>query len=137
MKRLARLVILQYQHNKVGFIMITIQELPALLLQLSEDTAFIKRHLLETKRESSSTENQWFNVIEPCAYLPNKPAKATIYFDVSKNLIPYHKSTKKLRFLKSKVDAWLKEGKKKTASDIQAEADEFLSSRKRKEVNHG
>ena len=117
--------------------MITIQELPALLLQLSEDAAFIKRHLLETKRESSSTENQWFNLNEHRACLPNKPAKATIYYDVCTNLIPYHKSTKNLRFLKSKVDAWLKEGKKKTTSDIQAEADEFLSSRKRKEVNHG
>ena len=92
--------------------------------------------LRKNQTNPSDTEDKWFNVIELCAYHPNKPAKATIYYYVAKNLIPYHKSTKNLRFLKSEIDAWLKEGKKKTASDIEAEADEFLSSRKRKEVRH-
>lgn len=114
---------------------LTFEQLPHAVEEIQLSVFYIKE-ILENLIYSSSDEHKWFNLSELCNYLPNKPSKATIYGYVSKNLIPYHKSTKNLRFLKSEIDAYLKEGKKKTASDIEAEGDQFLSSLKRKEVRH-
>lgn len=33
-------------------------------------------------------------------------------------------------FLKSEIDNWLKEGRRKTAAEIQAEAEQFVNNRK-------
>lgn len=68
----------------------------------------------------------WFNLPELCNYLPDRPAKATIYGMVSKGLIPNHKTAKKLRFLKAEIDTWLLEGKKRTVTEISEEVDNYL-----------
>jgi len=73
----------------------------------------------------------WFNLIELCEYLPDKPTKATVYSWVNSGFIPVHKSSKKLRFLKSEIDFWLLQGRKKTISEIEAEANSFTSKRNR------
>jgi predicted DNA-binding transcriptional regulator AlpA len=54
---------------------------------------------------------------ELCNYLPDKPAKATVYGWIHASLIPCHKGQKKLRFRKSEIDTWLLEGRKKTSTD--------------------
>lgn len=72
---------------------------------------------------------RWFNLTELCNYLPDKPKKQTVYRWVCKSVIPYHKRSKKLFFLKSEIDYWLREGRKKTASEIEANAEEFLKNR--------
>ena len=76
--------------------------------------------------ENSKEEEQWFNLEQLCAYLPDKPEKSTVYGWVSDNLIPYNKTGKKLRFLKSKIDAWLQENAHKTTSELQMEAMKHL-----------
>ena len=68
----------------------------------------------------------WFNVAELCKYLPDRPAKSTIYGKVSKKVIPYYKDAKKLSFLKAEIDQWSKRGRKKTISEIEAETDLYL-----------
>lgn len=74
--------------------------------------------------------DRWFDIDELEHYLKNK--KATIYGWVHDDLIPYHKNPghKKLRFLKSEIDAWLKQGRKKTLDEISREADTFLNKNK-------
>jgi excisionase family DNA binding protein len=47
-------------------------------------------------------------------YHPNKPSRPTVYGWVNAGTIPVHKGGKYLRFLKSEIDNWLKEGKKET-----------------------
>jgi hypothetical protein len=47
---------------------------------------------------------------------------------IGQRSIPYHKKGKKLMFLKSEIDSWLKEGRRKTATEIQAEAEQFVTS---------
>ena len=87
-------------------------------------------------RSTISTEpaDRWFNLDELINYLPDKPAKQTIYGKVSGNEIPHYKDAKKLRFLKSEIDKWLMSGRKKTTTEVQAEieasTDAFLSKRK-------
>ena len=56
--------------------------------------------------------DQWLDLAELCAYLPGRPAKATVYSYVSNELIPFHKKRKRLFFIKSEIDAWLKQGNK-------------------------
>lgn len=80
-----------------------------------------------TQDKQPAEADRWFDISELCAYHPDKPAKPTVYSWVNSGLIPVHKSGKKLRFLKSEIDNWLKQGKKKSTSDINAEANNYLT----------
>ena len=70
----------------------------------------------------------WFDILGLCDYLPDKPAKATVYTWVRERKIPYNKKGKKLAFLKSEIDTWIKSGRHKTTAEIQAEA--YINNRK-------
>ncbi|MBK7223176.1 MAG: helix-turn-helix domain-containing protein [Saprospiraceae bacterium] len=63
-------------------------------------------------------------------YHPDKPTKATVYSWVSAVQIPVHKGGKKLRFLKSEIDTWLKQGKKLSNQDTVLAAHEYLTYKK-------
>jgi hypothetical protein len=45
---------------------------------------------------------------------------------VNAGIIPVHKGGKKLRFLKSEIDSWLKQGRKKTLAETASEAEAYL-----------
>lgn len=109
---------------------LTFNELPQAISQLREDMAIIKQLLLDKGAEPQSELNKWYDLSELCDYLPDKPAKATIYSYVHKMEIPFHKGQKKLRFLKSEIDEWLKTGKRKTHAEIAKEADLYLANKK-------
>ena len=70
--------------------------------------------------------NRWFDLNELCIYLPDKPTKPTVYGWVNSGTIPVHKGGKKLRFLKSEIDNWLRQGRKKTLAEIAEEANTYL-----------
>lgn len=86
--------------------------------------------LLETDKPQSETEDRWFNLQELRAYHPDKPAAATVYAWVGQRLIPNHKHGKKLMFLKSEIDAWLRTGKRKTMVEIDAEVENYCFTKK-------
>lgn len=102
------------------------------LIQNAVSKAISETHKAEQSKETSI----WFNLTELCFYLPDKPAKPTVYGWVQSGLIPCHKGAKKLRFLKSEIDNWLKQGRKKTLAETAAESDLFLTNKK-KGLNHG
>jgi len=69
----------------------------------------IENLLLEIKHNKKEIEaDQWFDLNELCDYIPDKPSRATVYGWVHSSKIPVHKGGKKLRFLKSEIDNWLK-----------------------------
>jgi excisionase family DNA binding protein len=70
--------------------------------------------------------NRWFDLNELCLYIPDKPSKPTVYGWVNAGTIPVHKGGKKLRFLKSEIDSWLMQGRKKTLAEITSEAEANL-----------
>lgn len=82
--------------------------------------------------ETSAQTDCWFDLTELCNYLPDKPAKPTVYGWVRNAIIPCHKGQKKLRFLKSEIDTWLMQGRKKTVSEIKAESNNYLKIQKKK-----
>lgn len=105
---------------------LTFEELPQAITLIYEKIENIERLLLQREQDTQLSPSQWLDINELCNYLPDKPARATIYGWVHKRLIPYHKGGKKLRFLRSDIDNWLQSGKKKTASEIREEAGNYL-----------
>jgi hypothetical protein len=73
--------------------------------------------------------DHWLDINELVAYDPEKRSKATFYGYTSRKEIPFHKNCKKLVFLKSEIDHWLKQGRQKTNAEISAEADTYLKRR--------
>ena len=91
----------------------------------------VREVISETVRqEIPSAGDRWFDLNEVCNYLPDKPVKPTVYGWVHSGLIPCHKGAKRLRFLKSEIDEWLKTGKQKTVSELADEAEQYLVKKK-------
>lgn len=106
------------------------EDLPFAISSLCQEMAEIKELLILTKKGENEHEEKWFDLTELCRYHPDKPTKATVYSWVSAGLIPVHKGGKKLRFLKSEIDTWLKQGKKLSNQDTVLAALEFLTNKK-------
>ena len=60
----------------------------------------------------------------------------TVYGLISKGAIPCMKRSKRVYFSKAELINYLQQGKKRTVSEIEAETDAYLSSRKKKEVRN-
>ena len=106
---------------------LTLETLPKAFTLLTNEVNEIKRLLLEKSNGQSTESDRWFDLNELCEYHPDKPTKSTVYGWVSTKKIPVHKGGKKLRFLKSEIDNWLMEGKKKTLVEITTEANQYIS----------
>ncbi len=96
----------------------------------------IENLLLDLKHSTGNhSPNQntdtWFDLNELCQYLPDKPKKQTVYGWINQRLIPFHKTTKKLQFLKSEIDNWIKSGRKQTIAEIKTEVEQSLTRKKK------
>lgn len=112
---------------------LTFEQLPKAVTQLQKTLNNVERLLLEKSNEHLQQEpDRWFDLNELVEYDPEKRTKPTWYGYVHRMEIPFHKRGKKLTFLKSEIDNWLKQGRRKTASEIDAEAEMFLSDNKKK-----
>lgn len=109
---------------------LTFDELPEAIASIGERLSRIEL-LLTVKQPEKEPVNQWFDLPELCLYLPDKPARQTVYDWVTKGLVPYHKGGKKLRFLQSEIDAWLLTGRRKTLTEIEAETSSYLKQKTR------
>ncbi|NVO21561.1 MAG: helix-turn-helix domain-containing protein [Bacteroidetes bacterium] len=101
--------------------------------RLNQIEAILNRvlHHFESENITNSNNDQWLNLAEVCEYMPNKPAKSTIYALVRKRRIPFHKPDKNLIFSKREIDEYIKSGRRKTLTENRAEA--YLSLKKRKQ----
>jgi predicted DNA-binding transcriptional regulator AlpA len=86
--------------------------------------------LLNVTKSELPVSDRWFNLLELCDYLPDKPARQTVYGWIGQKLIPYHKKGKKLQFLKSEIDAWLIGDKHKSVAELQSDAAVFIANKK-------
>lgn len=108
--------------NKVS---ISFDEMPRVLSDILEKLANLERFMLSSP--SNTIVDQWFSLNELCSYLPEKPARSTVYAWVGNGLIPYHKTGKCLRFLKSEIDNWLATGKPEPDIDyVSRQAQDYL-----------
>jgi excisionase family DNA binding protein len=84
------------------------------------------KHTPKKHSDQPTETDRWLDLNELCLYIPDKPSKPTVYGWVNARTIPVHKGGKKLRFLKSEIDNWLKQGRKKTMAEIASEPDTYL-----------
>ena len=108
---------------------ISFNDLPEAIMFLIGKVEAIEQIVKEKAEFSDAPDDGWMGIVGLQEYLPDKPAKATIYGWVSTKQIPYHKGGKKLRFRKSEIDAWLETGKRRCEDDFEIEANEYLAKR--------
>ncbi len=120
------MVVLQNEIPKL-----THNDIPEFLGRLFLKVENLERLLISKGNQQSESIDVWFDLSQLCDYHPDKPARQTVYGWISTGIIPHHKSGKKLRFLKSEIDEWLLNGRKKTTSEVSGEADAYLSTHKK------
>ena len=116
---------------------LTLEHLPGAFSDfiLNEWRPFIKA--FQAKQFPAEQEpDRWFDLPGLCEYLPDKPATATVYGWVHESKIPVHKGGKKLRFLKSEIDHWLKIGRSKTNDEAGADADAYIGKKRHLKPEH-
>jgi excisionase family DNA binding protein len=105
---------------------ITLETLPKAFMYLIDEVRELKTLLIQNNQEPLQNTDQWFDLVELCNYHPDKPKPATVYGWVFAGKIPVNKGGKKLRFLKSEIDEWLKQGRKMTVAESSLKAEQYL-----------
>ncbi len=103
-------------------------------MDLQKEFTSLRNEISELKglllhQTSNEKNSEQILTIKECSKLLNLSVP-TLYSYTQKNKIPFFKQGRKLMFLKSSIINWIKEGKVKTVSEIQAEADDFLGKKK-------
>lgn len=109
---------------------ITFEQIPKAITQLFQKLEVIERLLNSQNSQPAAQQEQWFDITQLCEYLPDKPVKPTVYGWVHKKVIPNHRRGKKLYFLKSEIDEWLRAGRNKTISETAQEATKYINKSK-------
>ncbi|MCQ2318424.1 MAG: helix-turn-helix domain-containing protein [Bacteroidales bacterium] len=109
---------------------ISFNDMPQALAYLISKVEKLETLLSVQTTSNVESSDHWFNLEELCAYLPDRPAKQTVYGWIGQHYIPYHKKGKKLQFLKSEIDEWLMTDKRKSLAELQAEAARFVGNKK-------
>ena len=99
---------------------LTFNELPQAVSDLTREIKAIKELLLSNKSESTPEEDQLLT-IQQAGQLLNLSVP-TLYGYVQRSEIPVSKRGKRLYFSKKELLDWVKEGRKKTNSEIEKEA---------------
>lgn len=117
--------------EKTVFISLPIEDLQTVIIDCVNSCL---KNSKQAHNEQPTETDRWFDLNELCIYHPDKPSKPTVYGWVNVGTIPVHKGGKKLRFLKSEIDSWLRQGRKKTNAEIATEANNY---QKKKGGNNG
>lgn len=106
---------------------VTITQITPLELESLIENSIKK--VLSTQKTEQPTTDQWFDLNELRNYHPDKPRPATVYGWVFAGKIPVNKGGKKLRFLKSEIDEWLKQGRKMTLAESSLKAEQYIKNK--------
>lgn len=101
----------------------TFEQLPSAVSSLNDK---IDKILSLMSSTSSPEKDVWFDLKDLSKYIPGNPARPTIYKLVGAKDIPFHKKGKRLYFLKSEIDFWLKSGRERTNKELKNSAKDFL-----------
>ena len=109
---------------------ITLENLPQAVKLILEKVEKIETSLETLTAHAPEEQDQWMDVEGLMAYHPDRPARKTIYDWVTLRRVPYHKDGKRLRFLRSEIDAWLAGGYHKTEDEMQEAAVDYVNSKR-------
>ena len=102
----------------------TFENLPLMVLGLAEEIQKLHVIISELNTQAMVEADKWMDIQELSEYLPGEKATpiTTIYGWTSAKLIPFHKGQgKKLIFLKSEIDNWIKNSKVKTKEELKTD----------------
>jgi len=88
---------------------ITFENLPEAVSELHRKVDL----LLSQSQNNQPDQDKLLTLTELIEFLPDRPAKQTVYGWVNDRLIPFEKHGKKLYFRKSVIDLWLSNGRQK------------------------
>lgn len=74
--------------------------------------------------------DRWFDLNQLVEYDPEQRTKATFYGYIHRREIPFHKRGKKLTFLQSEINDWLKQGRQQTVAEIAENTHLYLKPKK-------
>lgn len=115
---------------------LTFDQLPNAVTLLTKEISELKQLLLTKSQQPPSDQPEQLLTIDEVATLLHL-TKPTIYSKVSKNELPgVCKQGKRLYFDRQTIIDWIKQGRKKSNAEIEAEAEAYLSG-KRKGLNNG
>jgi hypothetical protein len=111
---------------------VTLENVLNIVGQMYDKVENIERLALLRDKQMPVDNDRWFDIIELCQYLPDKPEVKTVYGWKSKNLIPFHKPAKKLSFLKSEIDQWIKTDRGRVVLASSYQNDNYLKPQRKK-----
>ena len=106
---------------------ISFNDLPEAVAELTKKVDELYKII--TNVQPQETEDQFLTVEETAKFL--HLSVPTVYTKASRRELPFMKRSKRLYFAKSDLEDYLKDGRVKTVSEIEEEADQFLSSKNR------
>ena len=92
---------------------ISFEQLPKAVQELSD-----KMDKLLALQEQPEEKDRFLNLNMLIKYLPENPAKATVYGWIARRQIPYRKEGKRLLFKKSEIDYWMENGRSMEAFNL-------------------
>ncbi len=103
----------------------TFEQLPQAMAMLTKEVSELKQLLLNRSNQQATTPSEQFLTVQEAAKFLNLSVP-TIYSKVSKGELPYMKRGKRLHFSNTELMQYLKDGRKLTNSEIEAEAKNYL-----------
>ncbi len=107
---------------------ISFNDLPKAVEEINNRLIEIENLLIEQGRDPANKPDIRFTVKELADYL--HIAVSTVYGLVWNRRIPHEKRGKRLYFLKSDIDTWLSQGRRKTVEEISREVPDKMRGEK-------
>lgn len=115
---------------------LTFEKLPEAVTLLTKEVSELKRLLIEKQEQTPTSQRELLLTIDEVAELLHL-SKLTVYSKVSRNELPgVSKRGKRLYFDSQIIIDWIKQGRKKSNAEINADAATYLKT-KRKGLNNG
>lgn len=89
---------------------ITFETLPTAVEELNRKVDLLLSQTQASQRQQE--QDKLLTIEQLIDYLPDQPARQTIYGWVNLRCVPYEKHGKRLYFRKSDIDSWLANGRK-------------------------
>ncbi len=111
--------------------MITFNELPQAVGQLQESQSRTERMVVEllSKFSGNGTDQEKLLTVTETAEFLNLSVP-TIYSLVHQGVLPNNKKGKRLYFLQSEITQWVRSGRRKTLSEVNSEAKQYITNRR-------
>ena len=112
---------------------LTFDKLPEAVTNLTKEVRELKQLLISKQQQPPAEQPEQFLTIQEAADFMSLSVP-TMYSKVSRSEIPVMKRGKRLYFSLKELTEYLRNGKKKTTAEIEAEADLYLSKNKKSAV---